>query len=368
MAEDLYKVLGVDRNASEADIKKAYRQLARTYHPDVNKEAGAEAKFKEIQKAYGILSDSQKKAQYDQYGVTDDQPGFGGGGQGFGGFSAESMEDIFDSFFGGGGRGRSSRQQGPRQGEDLRYDLELTLEEVAKGVSKELDIFHMEHCSRCSGSGSQPGTSKTTCSHCQGSGQIRTVQRTMLGNFSQVTTCHHCSGTGQMIKNPCLLCHGKGLEKKKKRIKVEVPAGVETGNKLRVAKEGNFGENGGPPGDLYVFLSVKKHSYFERHDQDIYLEIDIPFMHLLIGTEIEIPTVDGDALLKIPLGTQPNTIMRLKNKGIPNLRGFGRGDQHVKLVATLPEKLSSKEKDLVEQLAVLQGVDLKQKGKFKIRR
>ena len=367
MAEDLYKVLGLERNASEADIKKAYRQLARTYHPDVNKEAGAEAKFKEVQRAYGILSDSQKKAQYDQYGVTDDQMG-GGQGHGFGGFSGESMEDIFDSFFGGGGRRSGRQQSGPRQGEDLRYDLELTLEDVAKGASKELDIFHMEHCSTCTGSGSQPGSSKTTCSHCNGTGQVRTVQRTMLGNFSQVTTCGHCSGTGEMIKNPCKNCHGKGLEKKKKRIKVDIPAGVETGNKLRVSKEGNYGENGGPPGDLYVFISVRNHAHFERHGQDIYLEIDIPFIQLLLGSEIEIPTVDGLALLKIPAGTQPNTVMRLKNKGIPHLRGFGRGDQHVKLVASIPEKLSSKEKELVEQLAALQGFNPKEKGKYKIRK
>ncbi len=365
MAEDLYKVLGVDRNASEAEIKKAYRQLARQYHPDVNKDPGAEAKFKEIQKAYGILSDAQKKANYDQFGVTDDQPG----ASGFGGFSAESMEDIFDTFFGGSGRRPGGAQrQGPRQGEDLRYDLELNLEDVAKGVAKELDIFHLEHCGTCSGSGSKAGSSKVTCSQCKGSGQIRTVQRTMLGNFSQVTTCHSCGGSGQVIKDPCPSCFGKGLEKKKKRIRVDVPAGVETGNKLRVSREGNYGENGGPAGDLYVFISVKEHDYFERHDHDIYLEIEVPFTQLILGTDVEIPTVDGHAMLKIPEGTQPSTILRLKGKGIPNLRGFGRGDQHVKVLATFPQKLSSKEKTLVEELAVLQGVDPKKKGIFSIKR
>ncbi len=362
MAEDLYKVLDVDKNASEADIKKAYRRLARQYHPDVNKAPGAEDMFKKVQKAYDILSDPQKKAQYDQFGVTDDQPGAGGfggfGGAGFGGgFSAESFEDIFDVFFGGSGRRSGGRSgggdQGVRQGEDLRYDLELTLEDVAKGFSKEIDIFHMERCETCVGTGAQPGTSKVTCSHCQGAGQIRTVQRTMLGNFSQVTTCHFCSGTGQIVKNPCKSCHGKGLEKKKKRIKVDIPAGVDQGTRLRVSGEGNCGENGGPAGDLYVFLAVKKHKYFQREGDDIYMELEMPFTQLILGAEVEVPTLDGKTLLKIPAGTQPNTTLRLKGKGIPHLRGYGNGDHYVKIQVVLPKSLSSKEKQLIEEFAQL---------------
>jgi molecular chaperone DnaJ len=361
MAEDLYKRLDLDKNASEADIKKAYRKLARQYHPDVNKDPGAEDTFKKIQKAYDILSDPQKKAQYDQFGVTDDQPGAGGfggfGGAGFdGGFSAESFEDIFDVFFGGNrrsGRGGGSRSTA-RQGEDLRYDMELTLEEVYKGISKEIDIFHLEKCKTCSGSGAEAGTSKETCSHCQGSGQMRTVQRTMLGNFSQVTTCHYCNGTGQIIKNPCKTCHGRGVEKKKKHIKVDIPAGVDQGTRLRVSGEGNHGEGGGPAGDLYVFLSVKKHKYFRREGDDIYMELELPFTQLILGADIEVPTLDGKTLLKIPAGTQSNTTLRLKGKGIPHLRGYGNGDHYVKIQVVLPKTLSTKEKNLIEELAVLQ--------------
>jgi molecular chaperone DnaJ len=356
MSKDLYAVLGVSKSATAEEIKKAYRTLARKYHPDVNKEAGAEEKFKEIQKAYDILSDSNKKAQYDQFGVTDDQPGggFGGfGGGGFEGFSAEGFEDIFDSFF-GGGRRTAKRPQGPRQGEDLRYDLEITLEEAAKGLKKEIEIFHLEHCGTCKGSGAKAGTTKTECSHCKGSGQVRTVQRTMLGSFSQVTPCHHCEGSGQVIKDPCSNCHGKGLEKKRKKIQIDIPAGVDAGTRLRVSREGNCGENAGPPGDLYVFLSVKQHPYFQRDQDDIYIELDLSFAQAILGAELEVPTLEGKAMLRIPEGTQPNTILRLKGKGIPHLRGMGKGDQHVRINVTLPKNLSSKEKELVEAFQNLQ--------------
>jgi len=365
MASDLYGILEVDRNASEADIKKAYRRLARQYHPDVNKEKGAEEKFKEVQKAYEVLSDPQKKANYDQFGVTDDQgpSGFGGGG-GFGGFEggfgAESFEDIFDAFFGGSRRSSKGGRSGPRQGEDLRYDLELTLEEVAKGLSKDIDIYHMERCSDCKGSGAKAGTSKTTCSHCHGAGQVRTVQRTMLGSFSQVTTCHVCSGTGEVIQTPCTTCKGKGLEKKRKQIRIDIPAGVDKGTRLRVTGEGNHGEGGGPAGDLYVFISVKTHKYFERQGDDVYIDIQLPITQLILGADIDIPTLDGQAVLKVPAGTQPSAVLRLKGKGIPHLKGFGKGDQYVKVIASTPTQLSSKEKDLIEEFAKLRG-DLKER-------
>lgn len=367
MATDLYAVLELDRGATAEAIKKAYRTLARKYHPDVNKAAGAEDKFKEIQKAYSILSDPQKKSQYDQFGVADDSPGgggggfggfggFGGGAGGFEGFSGESFEDIFDVFFGGGKRSKAgaSQNRGPRRGEDLRYDLDLDLEDVAKGLSKEIDIFHLEHCGKCKGTGAESGSGKTTCTHCKGAGQTRTVQRTMLGSFSQVTPCHHCDGTGQVIKNPCKDCHGKGLEKKRKHIKVDIPAGVDKGTRLRVSGEGNHGESGGPAGDLYVFISVKDHKYFERHNDDIYMELELPFIQLILGTEIEVPTLDGKAVLKIPAGTPSHTILRLKGKGIPHLRGFGSGDHHVKVVAGLPKTLTSKEKEILESFAKIQ--------------
>jgi len=351
MAEDLYSVLEVQRGADEAEIKKAYRRLARQYHPDVNKEAGAEDKFKQVQRAYSILSDAQKRAQYDQFGVTDDTPGGGGFGGGFEGFSAGGFDDIFDVFFGGGGGGRRSRQQGPRRGEDLRYDLELTLEEAAFGISKEIQIYHLEACSGCEGSGRKPGTPKVTCSHCNGTGQIKTVQRTLLGSFSQVMACHHCNGSGEVVKNPCDRCAGRGIEKKKKTLSVDIPAGVDTGTKLRVPREGNFGEPNGEPGDLYVFLSVRDHQFFKREGDDIYIEVSISVGQAILGTEIEVPTLDGKAMLKIPSGTQPGTLFRLKGKGVSHLRASGRGDQHVRVQVQIPTTLSSKEKALIQEFS-----------------
>jgi len=355
MAEDLYRSLELDRNATEAEIKSAYKKMARKHHPDVNKDPGAEAKFKEIQKAYSILSDPQKKAQYDQYGVTDDQQFAGGGGAGgFGGFS-DSFEDIFDVFFGGqrGGGGRSSRSSG-RQGADLRYDLEITLEEAAHGVKKELNITHLGSCSRCKGSGAQPGTSSASCGQCHGSGQVKHIQRTILGSFSQVGPCPTCSGTGKVIKNPCLLCHGRGVERAKKKISVDIPGGVDTGTRLRVSGEGDAGESGGGTGDLYVVIHVKNHAYFKRQDANIYLEVELPYTDVLLGTEIEVPTLEGSANLKIPSGTQPNTVFRVKGKGVKHLKGFGHGDQFVTVKVHIPKHLSGKEKQLVQELGDLQ--------------
>lgn len=371
MAQDLYVVLGLSKGASDAEIKKAYRRLAREYHPDVNKAADAETRFKEIQKSYDILSDAQKKSNYDQFGVTDDSPGAGAGGfgGGFEGGFGDSFEDIFDVFFGGGqrrsrGGNAEGGSTGARRGEDLRYDMELTLEEVATGVSREIDIFHLEKCSRCEGSGAQPGTAKTTCSTCKGAGKLRTVQRTMLGSFSQVVPCHHCNGSGSIVKNPCLLCHGHGIEKAKKRIKVQVPAGVDNGTRLRVSGEGNAGEGGGPAGDLYVFIAVKNHKYFQRRNDDLFMEVEIPYTKAALGTEMDVPILDGKASLKIPAGTQPNTILKLKGKGIPHLKGYGRGDQHVAVKLSIPHNLSSKEKELLEQLDALRTTDKSSKNIF----
>lgn len=362
MAEDLYAILEVSRNATEAEIKKAYRRLARQYHPDVNKDPGAETRFKEIQKAYTILSDSKRKAQYDQFGVTDDSPGgMGGGGQGFEGFGG--FEDIFDAFFGGGGN-RGSSRRGPRRGEDLRYDLELTLEEVAAGVNKEIQIFHLEACGTCHGNGRKPGTSKSTCNHCQGSGQIKTVQRTLLGAFSQVVPCSHCHGTGEMVTNPCNTCRGTGSEKKRKTLHVDIPAGVDKGTKLRVSGEGNYGEPGSEAGDLYVFVTVKEHQYFSREGDDIHVEIQIPFTNAILGTEVEVLTLQGKAVLKIPEGTQPGTLFKLRGKGIPHLRGSGNGDQLVRVKVKIPTGISSKEKKLIEELATLRGEAEKDKSLF----
>ncbi len=360
MAKDLYEILGVVRGVSDADLKKAYRTLARKYHPDVNKDAGAEEKFKEIQKAYTILSDSQKRAQYDQFGVADDSPGgqggagFGGGFSGFGGFS-DSLEDIFDNFFGGGGRQGGGRQGGRSRGNDLRYDLEITLEEAAAGLSREIEIYHLATCSRCTGSGAMPGSSKVTCSQCKGAGQVQHVQRTMLGSFSQVTTCPTCRGTGTIIKDPCLLCQGKGVERKKKKIQIDIPAGVSQGTRLRVSGEGDAGEGGGPAGDLFVVIVVKRHKHFIREEDDIYLELDLPITKAILGAEVEVPTLTGKTMLKIPAGTQPGAKFRLKGKGVTHLRGYGAGDQFVVVKVVVPHNLSGKEKKLITDWAELRG-------------
>lgn len=352
---DLYAELGISKGASADEIKKAYKKLARQYHPDVNKEAGAEDKFKRVQKAYDILSDPQKKAQYDQFGISDDSPGGGAGGfGGFGGFGQSGdFEDIFDAFFGGNRSGGGQRSRGPQRGDDLRYDLEISLEDAAKGLEKNIDIYHLESCGRCTGTGAQPGTDATTCGKCNGSGQIRMVQRTFLGSFSQVTTCHECSGTGKVIKHKCLVCHGEGLEKKKKSINVKIPAGVESGVRLRVSGEGNHGEKGGPAGDLYVFIEVSEHPFFERNGDDVEIVLEIPFTQFILGTEVVVPTLFGDAKLKVPSGSKAGTKFRLKGKGIPHLKGFGTGDQYIVLNAALPEKISGREKELIEELAKL---------------
>ncbi len=369
MTKDLYEVLGINKNASEAEIKKAYRRLAREYHPDVNKAPDAETKFKEVQKAYDVLSNSQKKANYDQFGVTDDQFSGGGGRGGYGGFSGfegfggfqqgdfSGFDDIFDVFFGGSGHGGSRRRKtGPIRGEDLRYDLEITLEEAVLGVTKKIEVFHLENCAKCQGTGAEGGSAgKTTCPECKGQGQIRSVQRTILGSFTQTMPCPHCSGTGQIIKNPCSACKGRGLEKLKRTIEVKIPGGVDNGTRLRVAQEGNAGQNNGPKGDLYVFLKVKPHIYFKRVDLDLILEINLPLTKAILGTDIEVPTINGKAILKIPAGTQAGTIFRLKGKGCPNLRGYGKGDQQVHMNIAIPKNLNQQERKLIEQFAEIRN-------------
>ncbi|RAP34849.1 molecular chaperone DnaJ [Candidatus Marinamargulisbacteria bacterium SCGC AG-439-L15] len=358
MAKDLYEILGVSKGASDSEIKKAYRVLARKFHPDVNKGSDAEAKFKEVQKAYEILSNKQKRAQYDQFGVTDDQPGaggfgggFGGGFDGFEGFGG--FEDIFDSFFGGkrGGGGQQRRSSGVSQGEDLRYDVEVTLEDIVQKTSKTIELYRLGGCGTCKGSGAKPGTSKKTCQQCGGQGQVQQVQQTMLGSFSQIMTCPACNGEGATISSPCGNCSGSGLEKVKKSLSVDIPAGVEDGMKLRISNEGNAGRGGGPTGDLYVYISVQKHAHFERHGNDVVLELSIPMTQAILGTDIKVPTLTGPAKLKVPAGTQSGTSFRLKGKGIPNLRGFGVGDQHVTVKVETPKSLTKDDQQLIQTLS-----------------
>jgi molecular chaperone DnaJ len=361
---DFYEVLGLSKNASADEIKKAYRNLARKYHPDVNKEPGSEAKFKEINEAYSLLSDQQKRAQYDQFGHAG--PGFGGqgfgGGQGFegfdfgdmfsGGFGGGQFEDIFETFFGGGGRRRST---GPKRGDDLRYDIRITLEEAAKGLEKELNIPHHVACQTCKGSGAKPGTSSEKCSTCKGSGQVNRTQRTMLGSFTQVGPCHDCNGTGQIIKTPCGECHGSGQVKKTHKVAVKIPAGIETGTKLRISKAGDAGERGGNPGDLYIFISVAEHDFFERDGADIHYKAIISFVQAALGSFVEVPTIDGKADLKIPAGTQANAVLKMREKGLPHLNSKAKGDQYVHIEIETPVNLSKDQAELLKKFSSMRG-------------
>ncbi len=353
---DYYEVLGVSRNASEDEIKKAYRKLARKYHPDVNREntAEAEEKFKEVSEAYEVLSDASKKAQYDQYGHAAFDPAQGGGSNGYGfgggGFGGGfDVGDIFESFFGGGGRG--GRRAGPERGDDLRYDLKLSFEEAAFGVEKEIEINRDEQCDACHGSGAEPGTPVDTCPDCHGTGQVQVAQQTILGRMMSVRPCTRCGATGKIVKTPCKKCSGKGHQRKRKKLTVKIPAGVDEGSRLRVAGEGQAGERGGPAGDLYVYLFVKEHPLFERDGNDVLCEVPISIVQATLGADMEVPTLDGRLTFRVPEGTQPGTVFRLRDKGIPSLRGGGRGDQLVRVKVVVPKKLSDKQKDLLKAFA-----------------
>lgn len=355
---DYYDVLGVDRSASEADVKRAYRKLARQYHPDVNKEAGAESKFKEIQEAYDILGSREKRALYDRFGhvgVGAGAPGFDFGDFGFGGFGdiGTEFEDIFDMFF--GGSRRRTRAERARRGEDIRYDLEVSLEEAVLGKEHELGIFHLKQCDKCGGSGAKKGTKEQTCGTCGGSGQVKRAQRTILGSFTQVTTCQTCQGSGKVIKDPCHECSGRGVVKEKKTIKVKIPAGVDDGSRVRVTGAGNVGERGGKSGDLYIFIRVRPHPYFQRRGNDLFCKAEITFAQAALGDEIEVPTIEGKVSLKIPKGTQSHTSFRLAGKGVPSLSSFGRGDLNVQVFVNTPENLSQREKELLKEFARLRG-------------
>lgn len=349
---DYYEVLGVSKSASDDEIKKAYRKLARKYHPDVNPgDKEAEEKFKEAKEAYEILSDGQKRAAYDQYGHAGTDPnGFGGGG--FGGGDFGGFGDIFDMFFGGGGGGGFGGAQArrPQKGSDLRYDLRIEFEEAAFGVEKTITIPRYEKCSACDGTGAKKGTKVETCPKCHGTGQVAHSQRTAFGHFQTVKPCPECHGEGKIIKEPCPKCHGQGKERINKKLQVKIPAGVDTGSRLRMTGEGEPGELGGPNGDLYIFINVKPHSYFIRKGNDVLLEYPINIVQASLGAEVEVPTLEGMVKLKIPEGTQTDTIFRLKGKGINSLKGYFKGDQHVQVRVVTPQKLTSEQKDLLTKL------------------
>ncbi|WP_276356295.1 molecular chaperone DnaJ [Cohnella caldifontis] len=348
--KDYYEVLGVGRGASADDIKKAYRKLAREYHPDVNKAPDAEAKFKEVKEAYDVLSDDQRRARYDQFGHEDPTAGFGGGG----GFSGDmgGFGDIFDMFFGGGGR---RDPNAPQRGNDLQYTMTIEFKEAVFGKETDITIPRTESCDTCHGSGAKPGSRPETCSVCRGTGQQEVAQNTPFGRIVNRRTCTSCGGRGKIIRDRCPTCSGSGQVRKQRKIHVKIPAGVDDGSQLRMTGEGEGGQRGGPPGDLYIVLRVKEHEFFQREGDDIYCEVPLTFAQAALGDELEVPTLTEKVKLKIPAGTQTGTYFRLKGKGVPKLRGYGQGDQHVKVTVVTPTNLSESQKELMREFAANGG-------------
>ncbi len=344
---DYYEILSVSRTASPDEIKKAYRKMALKYHPDRNpSNKEAEEKFKEASEAYEVLSDTEKRQIYDQYG----HEGLRGSGfTGFHGFEDifSSFGDIFGDFFGFGGHSRT----GPARGDDLRYDLEITFEEAAFGKEAELEIPRTVTCDVCGGTGAKPGTQPITCPACGGRGQVSRSQ----GFFSISSTCPSCRGTGQLIPEPCETCQGMGRIKQKRKVSLKIPAGVDTGSRLRLRGEGEAGERGGPPGDLYVVIHVQAHDFFEREGDDIYCKIPIPFTMAALGGKLDVPTIDGAESLQIKKGTQSGEVFRLKGKGFPRLRGYGKGDEIIQVIVKVPKKLTKRQETLLKEFALLEG-------------
>ena len=351
---DYYEVLGVNKGAGDDEIKKAYRRLAKQYHPDLNKDnPEAEEKFKEAAEAYDVLSDSEKRARYDQFGHAGvDGNGFGGGGYsgGFGGFDMGDLGDIFGSFF-GGGFGGSSRRNGPVRGRDIQQAIELTFEEAAFGCKKEVTIIRQESCDECAGSGAKKGTSPVKCTRCNGTGQMRTVQNTPFGQFTSTSTCNACSGRGSTISDPCPSCSGTGQKRKTRKLEVNIPQGIDHGQTVSVRGQGEAGLRGGPAGDLLITVYIKKNSVFTREGENVYVDVPLTFVQAALGCEVQIPTIDGSVSQRIPEGTQHGTKFRLKGKGIPYIRGNGRGDQYVRIIVEVPKNLSSRQKEILQEFA-----------------
>jgi molecular chaperone DnaJ len=355
---DYYEILDVPRTASKEELKKAYRRLAHQYHPDVNKDVSADEKIKEINEAYEVLSDDDKRARYDRFG----HEGVQNGGAGFSGFEGfGSVADIFEEFF-GGGMGR--RRRGPRRGADLRYDLTISFEEAVFGTEKEIEVRRPEICSTCHGSGAEPGSSPVTCNTCKGTGEVRRVQQSILGSFVNVTTCPTCQGTGEIIPVLCHTCNGRKQVQETRRIKVKIPAGVDSETQIRLNGEGAPGVSGGPAGNLYVVINVHKHEFFQRRGDDIWLDLQINVAQAALGDEVTVPTMDGEEKVIIPPGTESGKVFRLRERGVPRLdrsgRGtyMGRGDQHVIIHVTIPKHLSDEQRRLFQELSRTLGKEV----------
>ncbi len=364
---DYYDVLGIGRDAGEQDIKKAYRKLAMKYHPDRNPDnKDAEEKFKEVNEAYEILSSPEKKRRYDQFGHAgvdgNNAGGFGGFGgfSGFGGFDG-MFGDIFDMFGGGFTSARGSR--GPQKGADLQYEITITFEEAAFGTDKEIEFYRNDTCNICDGTGAKPGTSTSVCSKCNGTGEMQTVTRTPLGQMIRTSICDRCGGEGTIIETPCSKCGGKGRIKKQRKLKVKIPAGVNTGSIISMRGEGESGIKGGPRGDLYVTINVLPHKIFKRDGYDVICEMPITFVQAALGDELEVPTLEGKVKYKMPEGTQSGTVFRLRSKGIVNPRGYGKGDQYVRVIIEVPKKLSEDQKDILRKFAAESGEEIYEQKK-----
>ena len=352
---DYYEVLGLAKGASDDEIKKAYRKLAKQYHPDLNPgDEKAEKMFKEVGEAYEVLSDPDKRARYDQYGFAGVDPNYNpgaAGGAGFGGFGGMDFDlgSIFDNFFGGGGTSGSRRASAPQKGENLGAQVTLSFEEAAFGATREVTVGRVENCPTCGGSGAAAGTQPETCPNCHGTGTVRTVRQTAFGTMQQTGVCYQCGGTGRIVKTPCATCKGRGKVRKNKKVMVNIPAGVDDGQSVRVRGEGNVGANGGPSGDLLVSVTVRPHPIFTRDGANVHCEVPITFAQAALGAEIEVPTLDGKVRYAVPEGTQSGTVFRLKGKGIPYVGYKSRGDQFVTVVVETPKNLTREQKELLQR-------------------
>jgi molecular chaperone DnaJ len=363
---DYYEVLGVSKSASAEDIKKAYRKLAKQYHPDMNpNDKDAEAKFKEVNEAYSVLSDDQKRSNYDRFGHAAFDGSAGGGFSGFDGFGFGGLDDLFETFMGGGfGRSKASKNA-PQRGNDLQYALQISFEEAAFGTDKEISITRLQNCSVCNGTGAKPGTTVETCKHCQGTGQVRYTQSTAFGQFVNMKTCDVCRGEGRIITHPCETCHGRGRVSKNSRISINIPAGIDEGQTISLRGEGEPGLRGGPSGDLYVTIHIRPHPIFKREGYDVVCDVPISFAQASLGAEIDIPSLDGKIKYAIPEGTQTATVFKLKGKGIKHIRSNNRGDEYIRVNVEIPVKMSQKQKDLLRQFAEAGGDEgLEQKKGF----